>query len=258
MDALLAPHHRATIDRMRRESVVLVAQDSSSLRYTMHAGMQGIGPISSRVDGPQGLIVHSALAFRPDGLPLGLLDIEAWARDAAEFGKRTKRNGKPIPAKESFKSLRALTPIGTAAAQCPSTRIITLADREADIFEYLLEARTRRLDIVVRAKEKNRRLEQQVQPLGMHLHLRSKAGRIALEVPRRGKQPARTTELSVRFDAVTLPPPFAKPDLAALPLWAVLIREEQPPGQGAARMAVADHGAGDQPGRRRRAGAVVR
>src|SRR6202040_2055066 len=34
MDALLEPHHRAPVDRMRRERVVLVAQDSSSLRYT--------------------------------------------------------------------------------------------------------------------------------------------------------------------------------------------------------------------------------
>jgi Domain of unknown function (DUF4338)/Transposase DNA-binding/Transposase Tn5 dimerisation domain len=229
MDALLEPHHRATIDRMRRESLVLVAQDSSSLRYTMHTEMQGIGPISSRVDGPQGLMVHSALAFRPDGLPLGILDLEAWAREATEFGKRSQRNGKPIAAKESFKWIRALTPIGTAAAQCPSTRIIALADREADIFEYLLAARARGLDVVVRAREKNRRLEQQVQPLGMHMHLRPKAGTIALEVPRRGKQSARTAELSVRFDAVTLPPPQAKPELAAIKLWAVLIREEQPP-----------------------------
>jgi hypothetical protein len=197
----------------------------------MHTEMQGIGPISNRVDGPQGLIVHSALAFRPDGLPLGILDIEAWARDAAEFGKRTQCNGKPIEAKESFKWIRALTPIGTAAAQCPSTRIITLADREADIFEYLLEARTRGLDVVVRAKEKNRRLEREVQPLGMHVHLRPKAGTITLEVPRRGKQPARTAELSVRFDAVTLPPPLAKPELAAIQLWAVLIREEHPPNE---------------------------
>ena len=229
MDALLEPHHRATIDRMRHEGVVLVAQDSSSLCYTMHAAMQGIGSIGNRVDGPQGLMLHSALAFRPDGLPLGILDIEAWARDADQFGKRTARNATPIEAKESFKWIRALGPIGNAAAQCPSTRIITLADREADIFEYLLEARTRGLDVVVRAREKNRRLESEVQPLGMHLHLRPRAGTIALEVPRHGKQPARTAELSVRFDAVTLPPPHAKPDLAAIELWAVLIREEQPP-----------------------------
>jgi hypothetical protein len=40
MDAL----HRATIDRMRRGSVVLVAQDSSSLRYTMNKALQHAQP----------------------------------------------------------------------------------------------------------------------------------------------------------------------------------------------------------------------
>jgi len=116
MDALLEPHHQATIDRIRHESVVLVSQDTSSLCYTIHPEMQGIGPISNRVNGPQGLLVHSALAFRPDGLPLGILDIECWARDPGEFGKRKQCNAKPIEIKESFKWIRALTPIGNAAA----------------------------------------------------------------------------------------------------------------------------------------------
>jgi len=229
MDALLEPHHQATIDRMRRESVVLVAQDTSSLCYTMHPEMQGIGPISNRVNGPQGLMVHSALAFRPDGLPLGILDIECWARDPSEFGKSKQCNAKPIEIKESFKWLRALGPIGDAAARCPSTRIITLADREADIFEYLHEARTRGLDVVVRGKEKKRALKGELQRLGMHMHLRPKAGTIELQVPRHGRQPARTAELSVRFDEVTLRPPHGKSDLAPIRMWAVLTREEAPP-----------------------------
>ena len=229
MDAVLEPHHQATIDRIRRENVVLVAQDTSSLCYTTHPEMQGIGPISNRVNGPQGLMVHSALAFRPDGLPLGVLDIECWARDPSEFGKKKARHSKPIEIKESFKWIRALTPIDNAARCCPSTRIITLADRESDIFEYMLEARTRGLDVVVRAKEKNRALKGEIQRLGMHMHLRPKAGTVELQVPRHGRQPARTAELSVRFDDVTLRPPQDKPDLAPIRMWAVLTREEAPP-----------------------------
>jgi len=228
MDALLEPHHQATIDRMRRESVVLVAQDTSSLNYTMHPEMQGIGPISNRVNGPQGLLLHSALAFRPDGLPLGLLDIECWARDPSEFGKKKLRHSKPIEAKESFKWIRALSPIGAAAGQCRSTRVVTLADRESDIFEYLLEARTKGLDVVVRAKE-NRALDQEVQRLWPHMHLRPRAGTIELQVPRHGKQPARTAEMSVHFGEVTLSPPQDKRHLAPIPMWAVFTREELPP-----------------------------
>jgi hypothetical protein len=228
MDALLEPHHRATIDRMRRERVVLVAQDTSSLSYTLHPQMQGIGPISSRVDGPQGLMVHSALALRTDGLPLGLLDIDCWARDPAEFGKKKQRHSKPIEAKESFKWIRALTPIGDAAAQCPSTRVVTLADRESDIFEYLLEAHTRQLDVVVRARD-NRALDEEVQRLWPHMHLRPKAGTIELQVPRHGKQPARTAEMSLHFGEISLSPPNNKPHLAPIRMWAVFIREELPP-----------------------------
>ena len=163
MDALLEPHHQATIGRIRREPVVLVAQDTTSLCYTTHPGMQGIGPIGNSVNGPQGLEMHSALAFRPDGLPLGLLDIECWAlafrrhapsaskrwalafrrhapsaskrwaREAATFGKRHDCNAKPIEDKESNKWLTALTSIGAAAARWRIHYLTTLGRATPDV-----------------------------------------------------------------------------------------------------------------------------
>ena len=45
----------------------------------------------------------------------------------------------------------AVTPLRT-----PETRIVTLADREADLYEYMLAARDRNLDAVVRARHKDR------------------------------------------------------------------------------------------------------
>jgi len=231
MDALLEPHHQATIDRIRRETLVLVAQDTSSLNYTGRPEMKGIGPISNAVNGPQGLEMHSALAFRPDGLPLGILDIECWHRDPHAFGKRKQCNAKPIQEKESFKWLRPLDPIGDAAKACPATRIITLADREADIYEYMLEARDRRLDIVLRAKEKYRSLQGQgeLQYLWPQLLMRPIAGTIELAVPRRIRQPARLATLSLRFTAVDLKPPQNKPGLPPIRMWVVLAREDAPP-----------------------------
>ena len=229
MDALLEPHHQATIERMRHEPVVLVAQDTTSLCYTTHPGMTGLGPISNKVDGPQGIEVHSAQAFTPGGLPLGVLDIEAWARDPAEFGKSKECNGKPIADKESQKWLTALGPIGRAAARCPNSRVVTLADREADIYEYLLDAHRRGLETVVRAKEKNRRLDGEVLKLWPHMLARPIAGTIDLTVPRHGKEPARSATLSVRFDTVTLTPPHAKKHLPPLRVVVVLSREEAPP-----------------------------
>ena len=229
MDALLEPHHQATVERMRHQPVVLVAQDTTSLCYTTHPGMKGLGPISNKVNGPQGIEVHSAQAFTPGGLPLGVLDIEAWARDPAEFGKRKDRHDKPIEDKESQKWLTALVPIAAAAARCPDTRVVTLADREADIYEYLLDAHRRGLETVVRARHKERRLDGEVLKLWPHMLARPNAGTIELTVPRHGKEPARRASLSIRFDTVTLRPPHARPDLPPLRLVVVLSREEAPP-----------------------------
>ena len=234
MDALLEPHHQATVERMRHEPIVLVAQDSTSLCYTIHPGMQGIGPIGNKVDGPQGIVVHAALAFTPAGLPLGVLDIETWVRDPAAFGKRKDRNKKPIEDKESVKWQRALVPIGQAAARCPNTRVVTLADREADIYEYLLDARTRGLDTVIRAKEKLRSLDGEVLKLWPYIEARPQAGTIELTVPRRGKQPARKAALSIRFATVTLAPPRNKRRLKPIDMTIVLAREEASPNAVAA------------------------
>jgi Domain of unknown function (DUF4338)/Transposase Tn5 dimerisation domain/Transposase DNA-binding len=229
MDAVLEPHHQATIERMRHQPVVLVAQDSTSLCYTMHPGMAGIGPIGNKLNGPRGIMVHGALAFTPAGLPLGVLDIETWRRDPAEFGKRKDCNQKPIEDKESFKWQRALVPIGQAAARCPNTRVVTLADREADIYEYLMDARGRGLDTVVRVREKPRSLDGEVLKLWPYMQARPKAGTIELTVPRSGKQPARKAMLSVSFATVTLAPPRNKSHLAPIKMTIVLAREDAPP-----------------------------
>jgi hypothetical protein len=53
------------------------------------------------------LVMHSTLAFTPQGLPLGLLDQQIWARPEPErAAKRTKQ--RPIADKESHKWLSAL------------------------------------------------------------------------------------------------------------------------------------------------------
>jgi Transposase Tn5 dimerisation domain len=90
-------------------------------------------------------------------------------------------------------------------------------------------AHNRKLDVVVRVKEKNRALGGELQRLGMHAHLRPKGGVIELQVPCRGKQAGRLATLNLSFGAITLKPPSGKPGLAAVPMWVVLAREEDPP-----------------------------
>lgn len=247
MDALLEPHRKATIDRMRREPVALVAQDSSSLNYTTHRAMEGIGPIGTTVNGPQGLILHSAMVFRPDGLPLGILHADCKARDPEEFGKKHERARRPIEEKESYKWIKALDPIREAAGQCPETRVVTVADREADIYEFFHAAQEKKLDLLVRARL-NRKLaknstadntgdnagdaevpDETAQRLQEHLEKLPEAGRIELSVPRHGKQEVRIAKMSVRYAQVSFAPPAAKAALAPIPMWVVWTTEISPP-----------------------------
>jgi hypothetical protein len=61
------------------------------------------------------------------------------------------------------------------------------------------------------------------------MHLRPKAGTIELQVPRHGKQPARTAEMSLHFGEVSLAPPQDKPRLSPIRMSVVFTGEELPP-----------------------------
>jgi hypothetical protein len=89
MDRILASHYQATAARDRAESVMLAVQDTTTLNYTAQPLAEaGFGPIGSRADGAQGLIVHGTLVLNPAGTPLRLLDVRAWARERDDHGLR--------------------------------------------------------------------------------------------------------------------------------------------------------------------------
>ena len=84
--------------------LILAREDTTFRNFTHHPATSGLGPIGG---GQRGLVMHSTLAFTPQGLPLGLLDQQIWARPEPErAAKRTKQ--RPIADKESHKWLSAL------------------------------------------------------------------------------------------------------------------------------------------------------
>src|SRR5208337_4656310 len=129
------PHFEATRKRMAAQPLVFAVQDTSSLNYSTHPATDDLGPIGSKKDGSVGLWLHSTLVFDAEGTPLGLLDVQCWARDAKQFGKRHRRKDLPIAEKESVKWLKSLRQVGEAQRRTPSTRRVVVGDREADIYE---------------------------------------------------------------------------------------------------------------------------
>jgi len=82
LDTVLASHIEATAQRMQAHPVVLAVQDTTRLNYDTHPATAGLGPVNAHADGAQGLKLHDTVAFTPEGVPLGVIDAECWAREA--------------------------------------------------------------------------------------------------------------------------------------------------------------------------------
>lgn len=226
MQTLLKPHIESTLERIKGHQVVLAVQDTTILNYTAHPTTEGLGPINNESDNAVGLILHDTMAFTEDGTPLGLLDVQCWARDPEEAGKRERRHELPIEDKESLKWLKSYRAVNEVQKLCSDTILVSVGDREADIYELFYEA-TQGNDgaqLLVRAERtRNRKVEQ--------THLWEKmAGEVVkgiqeVSIPRKGSRPARMAKLEIRFAPVRLEPPKRKKHLTAVEIWAVYARE---------------------------------
>ena len=157
--AILNPHHEATLARIRAQPVVLIPQDTTELDLTRpHEVLAGAGPLNdtARV----GFYNHVSLAMTPEHLVLGVVDPEVWARDPVEFDKdadqkRAERRAKPIAEKESFRWVAGYRAACRVAHEAPETLVISLADSEGDVYEYILEAQAvegvRKASFIIRA-----------------------------------------------------------------------------------------------------------
>ncbi len=222
MQTLLEPHYLATEARLGAHRLVLAVQDTTSLNYSSHPATQGMGPVGNSIEA-RGLQVHSTLTLTPDGTPLGFIDVQSWARNAEEFGKRRTSRQRPIGLKESNKWLHSLQICADVQQRQPGTTIVSVADREADIYELFAQAAgpdSPRL--LVRAAQ-NRRVQSEQKLLWPTVMAQTPAGDEVIRVPRQGSRAARDAKLTVRHARVNLLEPGGK---GSLPVWAVHACEE--------------------------------
>jgi hypothetical protein len=230
MDSLLEPHYQATERRLQSHAVVLAVQDTTSLNYTAHPLTAGLGPIGYRRDRGLGLMLHETLAFSVQGTPLGLVDVQCWARDGEQFGKRQTRRQRLIGQKESYKWLKSYQKLAQLQPRCAQTMLVSVGDCEADIYELfelaLRDPKAPRL--LVRACH-NRAVSGEQGHLWPTLWQRPVSGVQYVAVPRQGQRAARVARMAVRFAQLQLKPPVAKPRLKELRVWAILTQEQDAP-----------------------------
>ena len=89
---------------------------------------------------PHGLLWHSTWVVTPAKVPLGLLDQPIIYRDIDHFGKKHDRKKRPLEEPESYKWLKNLAVVAEVPTHNLSTLIVKVADRESDVYDYLVHA----------------------------------------------------------------------------------------------------------------------
>jgi hypothetical protein len=235
---VLAPHVDATTRRLAEHPVVLVPQDTTELDFTRPVErVRGAGPLNweERI----GFFQHVELAITPERLPLGVVGVTTWGRDPREHRKNGRRKRKPIEDKESDRWLQGDRRACALAERVPETRIVSISDREGDIFECFVEGQPdparRKADWIIRACQ-DRSLTHRPDEatvwdkLWETVEATPALGTLQVQLPRTGQTKARVATLTVRSAAVELKPPYrVGRKLTPVTVHAVLVREEDAP-----------------------------
>ena len=130
--AILAPHWQSVEARMGAYPVVLCIQDTTELDFNGQR-IAGLGPLS--YEAQRGMYVHPTYAVSAQREPLGVLDAWMWAREPKDA------SGQRGGLLESTRWMEGYTRVAELAATVPNTRLVYVADREADIVAVMAQAR---------------------------------------------------------------------------------------------------------------------
>lgn len=230
-EAILAPHVERTLERAEKEDIVLAIQDTCYLSYGHHPKTKGLCTIGGK--NVVGLVMHSTLLTTVDGKPLGLLHQKIWSRETVEDDAQRSK-------KETYKWIEGLKGEKANAQQ----QIITVADREADIFEFMHAHEELGRAFVIRAQSdrainKASPYSKVEEKLWSHMEKQAVGARIEVDVAKKkkktGVEKKRKAQLSVSWSEVTLQPPRGKTknaqgeDLGAIKVRVVYAQEKNPP-----------------------------
>ena len=128
---ILEPHWQQTQQRMGVEQIVLCLQDPTELDFNGQQA-RGLGPLT--FEARRGMYLHPTYAVTPEREPLGILDCWMWAREKKDA------SGKRDGPKESLRWIEGYDRVAELAPQLPATRLVYVADREADMLPLMAHA----------------------------------------------------------------------------------------------------------------------
>ena len=238
---------QATADICRGRELLLAVQDTTTLTFT-HAVAAELGCVG-RVEDQDvaGLLVHSTLMVDAGSRePLGLIDQERWTRPVSSAGRKPRRQKatqehkkRTYQEKESIKWEQSTKRMGERLLD--TGNVITVCDREADIYEYLSYLIDSKQRFVVRAAQ-DRCLVTHKGHLFEVIARQPVMGTRTVEISQRGAQrstatqkkrasrSARTAKMAIRAARVELARPADRNEgPESLQVGIVYLRERNPP-----------------------------
>lgn len=232
-EEILKSHYESTLERIRGQRVVLLPQDTTELIHVVNKGAKGVGTLKNTEKTER--FLHPVLAITPDRVPLGVVSAQLWQRTDESI--RKERAKKPIEEKESFRWLEGYQTACDIQAQAPDTLIISISDREGDIYELFVEmheySQSNRAAWIIRAaQDRLLKTEGEQQKLWQQLEVAPVLGTSEFTLAASGSRKARQVQQTIRAIPVTLKPParaLKEGSLPSVTLNAVYAKEENPP-----------------------------
>jgi len=193
---IMEPHWQRTRERMSGEPVVLCIQDTTELDFNGQS-IDGLGPLN--YEARRGMYLHPTYAVSPERVPLGVLDAWMWSRQPKD-GEGLRHD-----VKESTRWVEGYERLVELASGLPDTRLVYVADREADILALMRRADElgTPVDWLIRATH-DRSLEGGEKQWGK-VEQTEPVGEVQFQMASRPGQKARTVKQALRVRRVTLP-----------------------------------------------------
>lgn len=237
-------HFEATLARMQEHPVILMPQDTTVLNFSRQYDRKDAGPTTK--DSTKGINLHCAIAVTPEKVCLGVVSSQQWHREELQKLSRKERKEKnyetPIEEKESYRWLENYKKANEYATQLPTTLIVSIADREGDIYDiyeeankifagegakghYLIRAKTDRKVCDEKGKKNNEKIKST-------LKSEKPLGRIIINVSETKKRKAREAHMAVYSKEIYIALPDKRKkdkDYKPIKITAILCTETNPP-----------------------------
>ena len=194
--AILEPHIKSSVIRMAAHDVVLCIQDTTELDFNGQEAI-GLGPLSYETQ--RGMYVHPTYAVSTSREPLGVLDAWMWAREFKD------ENGDRPGIKESLRWIEGYERLAELAPELPSTRLVYVADREADILALMIRARDLDTPVDWLVRSQHNRSLSDGDKLWFSVTEGDPVGEIRFTMPKRKDQSAREVVQDVWVKTVAIP-----------------------------------------------------